>query len=205
MATGQDTAAEAVRARQARLEHENRTRNLLARVRSIINRMAEADPAAADFAAHLEGRLSALWRAEGTVARSGLDLELLLLDELQTVGGSTGAATLSGPEVRLDARVAGVMILAVHELMTNSLKYGALGCAEGRLAVSWTVSGKGKESRLALKWVETGVPVVSRAPRVEGFGHDLITQRIAYELGGSGEMVLRPGGMTCSIEVPLQS
>ncbi len=185
------------------LEQENRSRNLLARVRSILSRMTNTDPSAADFAAHLEGRLSALWRVEDAFNRNGADLELLILDELQALGAPPANVILDGPAVRLDTKASGVLILAIHELATNALKFGAIGRPDGRLVVTWSISLQDNGSRLRLNWQESGVPIVARAPRHEGFGHDVITQRIAYELGGSGDLALSLGGVSCSIEIPL--
>jgi two-component sensor histidine kinase len=184
-------------------EHQNRSRNLLARVRSILSLMADTEPTASNFAAHLEGRLSALWRAEDAFFRDGANLELAILDELQTFAVNDTAVTLDGPTVRLEAKAAGVVILAVHELATNALKFGALRMPSGQIAISWSVSETEAGRRLQMRWIESGVAIMATAPRHEGFGHDLITRRIAYELGGAGEFALSPGGMTCFIEIPL--
>lgn len=186
-------------------EHQNRSRNLVARVRFILRQMADADPSASEFAAHLEGRLSALWRAEEVFARNGSDLELIILDELETLRTPVTAMTLHGPPVQLDPKVASVVILAIHELATNALKFGALGSPEGHVAITWFISQEQAGPLLQLKWVESGVSLIALAPRRHGFGHDLITRRIAYELGGAGEFVWNPGGVTSLIKFPLQA
>ena len=110
---------------------------------------------------------------------------------------------VGGPEVSLAPKAAEVLTLAVHELATNATKYGALGQDAGRLSVSWRQETEDGQPWLRLFWNETNVAVASAAPRRQGFGVELVTRRVPYELKGRANMELRPGGLECLIEFPL--
>ena len=78
-----------------------------------------------------------------------------------------------------------------------------LEIADGRVAIGWTLDGRGGQSWLRFAWIESGVRVVAAAPRREGFGTELLTGRVPYELGGKGSFDLKPGGIHCIVEFPL--
>lgn len=189
---------------QALREHERRTRHLLARVQAIVARMAQDDAAAEDFAAHLQGRLAAMMRGEAAaMGATDVDLEMILRDELLACAAPEAQVEMDGPAVRLRGRAAEVLTLAFHELATNSVKFGALTLPTGRIEIAWRPEHGNSGAQVGLTWTESGVPIVSVAPRHEGFGYELLTRRIPYELGGSGEFSLRPGGLRCAITFPL--
>ena len=75
--------------------------------------------------------------------------------------------------------------------------------AEGRLQIGWEVQDRGDHPWLVLQWLESGVPPIEAAPRREGFGQELISRRVPYELKGHGVFELRPGGMYSRVEFPL--
>jgi two-component sensor histidine kinase len=87
--------------------------------------------------------------------------------------------------------------MAVHELGTNALKYGALSNGDGRILLNWTLD----EGRLKLEWREEGGPSVA-TPSRRGFGSRLIQRGLAAELAGRVEMDFRPEGLTCRIDAP---
>jgi two-component sensor histidine kinase len=93
--------------------------------------------------------------------------------------------------------------LAIHELATNATKYGAFSRAGGRLRLDWNVEARDGQKWLVLGWAESGVPIVDAAPRRRGFGSELVSRRIPYELKGQGGFELRPGGLHSHIEFPL--
>lgn len=111
--------------------------------------------------------------------------------------------TLDGPDVKLSAKAAEVLTLAVHELATNATKYGAFSRASGRLHVQWRIEERNQQNWVCLDWKETGVPIVEAFPRRSGFGAELVSRRIPYELKGHGSFELKPGGLVSHIEFPL--
>jgi two-component sensor histidine kinase len=106
-----------------------------------------------------------------------------------------------GPDLRLPARAAVSLSLALHELCTNAVKYGALSNETGRIQVTWDVID-GRGDRLCLVWQEQGGPPV-HPPQARGFGSRMIERALAAELGGKVELHFLPEGLRCVIEAPL--
>jgi two-component sensor histidine kinase len=92
--------------------------------------------------------------------------------------------------------------MAVHELCTNAVKYGALSNDCGRVSVEWDVTDSGGGSRIRLLWRESGGPTVAPPDR-RGFGTRMIERALAAELGGSARIDFLPGGICCTVEAPL--
>jgi len=187
-------------------ELQHRVRNILAVVRSLVARSAETSDTVEDLAAHLDGRIAALARVQAVLVRNpnaGVDLEGLVRDELLAQNADEDRVRVSGPEITLPSKPAEVMTLAIHELATNAMKYGALAQASGNLEITWSLEDTGTpRQRLELVWVETGVRVAGEAPRREGFGTNLLKRRLPYELSGSADIEFRPGGLVCRIAFP---
>jgi two-component sensor histidine kinase len=189
-------------------ELQHRVRNILTVVRSIFSRSIETGTDFNEIADHFRGRLDALARMQVIVTQSAdgtADFENLLRDELVSVGIQEGPnLEIIGPDVRLPSEMLETMGLAIHELTTNAIKYGAFKTEVGKLTVSWHIkSGGGATSILSFLWKEEGVPAVGLAPRHEGFGRELIEEAIPYQLGGSARLEFLPGGVQCTIKIPL--
>jgi two-component sensor histidine kinase len=101
---------------------------------------------------------------------------------------------ISGPEVILDGRRAHALTLALHELATNAVKYGAFSTEHGRVDVTWTVL----DGRLDLVWRESGGPKVI-APAQRGFGSVLVTRNLGVAFGGTAELEFDAGGLLCRL------
>lgn len=99
------------------------------------------------------------------------------------------------------------MTLAVHELTTNALKYGALSNASGMVRIRWDIVDKHGTPWLSFDWTESGTPpkAASGTPRRTGFGSELIEGRIPYELSGRGKVRIEEGGAQCHLEFPLKA
>ena len=95
------------------------------------------------------------------------------------------------------------MALAVHELTTNAVKYGALCEPAGRLDVAWRLIDTSAGQRLSLEWREAGVRALDSQPHRNGFGRELIERGLPYELGATTALEFAPGGVRALIEVPL--
>jgi two-component sensor histidine kinase len=92
--------------------------------------------------------------------------------------------------------------MALHELCTNALKYGALKSPGGRVRVSWSTIVSSEGDRLAMRWEESGGPPVL-PPTRKGFGSRLIERGLARELDGTVTLSYEPDGVVCAIDVPL--
>jgi len=98
----------------------------------------------------------------------------------------------------LEPATAQTLALALHELVTNSAKYGALSTLSGQLSVMWQVEA----DNLVLSWEETGGPLV-REPESRGFGTRSLMASIESQLGGQALFDWRSEGLVCRLSVPL--
>jgi two-component sensor histidine kinase len=108
---------------------------------------------------------------------------------------------LKGPLVLLTPRIAVALAMALHELFTNAVKYGALAADGGRVALDWSCTG-GARPMLSIAWRETGGPPVS-APARQGFGTLLLERTLAQDLDGEVALEFKPDGLRCTIVAPL--
>lgn len=159
----------------------HRNSNLLAIIKGIAQQTASRSADLADFMARFEARLQGL--AESTALLAREDWRGAPLDELiRTQAKPFGAASrlqLEGPPVLLSPRATQNLGLAIHELCTNALKYGALSAPGGRVEVGWTAG-----EALTIRWKERGGPPVT-APTRAGFGRIVAEQMLAAALGAS--------------------
>ncbi|MBI0537175.1 sensor histidine kinase, partial [Roseomonas sp. KE2513] len=152
-------------------EVDHRAKNALAVVQAAL-RLTKAS-SLPEYIAVMEGRVSALARAQTLLARdrwSGADLRTLLDGELAPFLGSGQRALLDGPAVMLPAHTAQPLAMTLHELATNAVKYGALSSEAGHVSVTWTVEEMPSGVMLRLRWTEVGGPPLSSPPRRMGFG-----------------------------------
>jgi two-component sensor histidine kinase len=199
-------AAAEVRERALTYELQHRVRNMLAVIRTIYRRMLASKTPQDQFAFHFEDRLDAIGRYQADIAgvsAGGIELEDMVRDELLTVHCTDGPdCTITGPSVRLSAKWVELMGLALHELAINAVKFGAL-CHGGALHIAWTVTEEAGQSILHFHWKESGVSLLSTAPRARGFGQDLIEEALPYQFGATTSFAFKPGGLDCSITLPL--
>jgi two-component sensor histidine kinase/CheY-like chemotaxis protein len=187
--------------RQALLAREvdHRAKNALALVQSIV-RLTRANSINA-YTTAVEGRIRALSRAHTILSHSrwqGADMRGLVDEELAPYRtGDASRIVANGPNVSLPPAAAQSLALALHELVTNAAKYGALSTATGRVHLDWEMT----PGTLVLRWIETGGPATS-APSSPGFGTRIITAGIEGQLGGRAEFDWRPEGLQCTLSVP---
>jgi len=151
------------------LELQHRSNNLLAVIQSIAQRSLAGDSSKKTF----EARLQALARANRALVRSnwgGVDLNQLVHTELEVF---SKRASISGVSVLLSPQHAQNFTLALHELATNSAKYGAFSNATGKVQVTWSIEPDQSGYVLKFKWQERGGPPVS-TPTRQGFGSQLL-------------------------------
>lgn len=189
-------------------ELQHRVRNILTVVRSVFQRTAASGLSMEDVADHFSGRLDAMARTQVMVTQnaSGLvDLENMIREELLSVAAADDlSVTIAGPDVSLSRKEAESIGLAIHELTTNALKYGALRTPEAKLEIRWSLNmHHGGAERLDIIWEEQGVPAVPLQPR-HGFGVELIEEALPYQLGAETELEFCGGGVRCRISMPLE-
>ena len=188
-------------------ELNHRIKNTLATVQSIAEqtlRGSETDPTARR---NLTERLIALSDAHNVLVEenwAGADLMSIVRQALaphDQVGSPR--FQIDGPSVRLSPPQAVAMALALHELATNAIKYGALSRPDGRVEIDWNLSHDRQGQRhMAFLWREFGGPPVS-APAHKGFGTRLIARSFGQESGGQAQISFLPEGVQCVIKLPL--
>lgn len=192
-------AEETIRALNQEVVH--RSKNQFAVIQAIARSTARHS-SPYDFVEIFSNRLNALARNMSLLemqASSALELRALAdaqLDHLDE--GLRARVSVDGPSVSLDEHTALYLGLALFELSTNALKYGALSQnarESGGVAVSWTMDG----GELALDWVETGVRGVS-APSRAGFGSRLTGVLLERSTSGAVSADYRPGGLVWRYE-----
>ena len=195
-------------------ELQHRTRNLMAVVQAVMIRTLRGSPDLPEFRAAFEDRLQALGRVQGLLSRRDagkrISFAMLLRDELAAhveldAQGNAPQVTTSGPEdVPLKTALIQTFALALHELMTNAVKYGALATETGHLSITWKVVEEGDRSRLLVDWDETGVtdlPQPGAMPRGSGYGRELIERALPYQLGARTSYAFKADGLHCTIEL----
>jgi two-component sensor histidine kinase len=152
------------------------------------------------FSSHIAALARAHELIDQKLARQGsIKLSELMHAELEPYGqDAQGRLNIRGPDVTLESAQAVALGLAVNELATNSLKYGALSASKGRLDVEWRVDG----SHLILKWREANGLAV-RTAALESFGSRLLRRLVEDQLCGSITRRLQTNGVVCELEFPL--
>jgi PAS domain S-box-containing protein len=185
-------------------ELQHRTRNLLSLVQAIERQTVKSSGSLADFSPQFESRLAALSRVQGVLARTDqgpIELEQIVRAELEAHGASEGVE-IEGPAVELAPNAAQALALALHELATNAVKYGALQ-KSGRLEIKWDLRENDGDSRVRLEWRESNVPL-SGPPGRKGYGRELIERALPYQLNAVTNFELAADGVRCSVEIPLE-
>lgn len=180
-------------------EVDHRARNALAVVQAIVRLTREVSQQA--YVLAVEGRIHALAKAHTLLSEArwkGADVARLVAEELAPYRNSeVQRVRIEGPSVFLAPEKAQNLALALHELATNSAKYGALSVATGRLAVAW----ENKAGMLTLRWQESAGPLV-KPPTTQGFGTKIMNASIRHQIGGDVEHDWRPSGLHCTLRIP---
>ncbi len=180
-------------------EVDHRARNALAVVQAIVRLTRAAS--AQSYVTAVEGRIRALSQAHTLLSQSrweGADINRLVDEELAPYRSGAGTRVkIDGRSTFLEPDKAQTLALALHELATNSAKYGALSSDGGELAVSWHA----ENGVVTLVWRESGGPPV-RPPSEHGFGTKIINASIKHQMGGDVVLDWRPEGLHCTLSIP---
>lgn len=188
-------------------EFEHRMRNTLTLVLAISRRTFSPGRPLDDAQREFEARLQALSKAHAALLAAsgeGAELRAVAAQILTPFGYAPGEQRLviDGPDVRLGPEAATGIALALHELSTNAVKYGALSAPTGKVVVEWRLV-EGDPPELRLTWRESGGPLVV-TPRKRGFGSQLIERNLAQALGGTAKLQFAPDGLRAEIAARLR-
>lgn len=183
-------------------ELQHRTRNLLGLAQAIAGRLMRRATSLQQFWTEFQARLGALGRVQAlmTATEAGTSLQELIESELDAlVGQRENQITLSGPRIILPDSAAQALALGIHELVTNAVKHGALGEAGGRLDVEWEIDVGGYT---VVTWQESCVQIGEVHNRRQGFGSELLTRALPYQLGAKTSLTFGDDGVRCVIALP---
>ena len=186
-------------------ELSHRVKNMLAVVQGMARQTFKSTDSLEAARETFDGRLMALATAHDLLTRANWESAALadLARDALPVREDRPQIRVSGPHVLLDAKQTLALTMALHELFTNAIKYGALSTESGRIELDWRVEHR-PERRLRLDWRETGGPA-AKPPEREGFGTRLIRQVVCHDLDGELAMEFTPAGLVCRADLPLRA
>ena len=193
--------------RERLLLHElsHRVKNLLTVIQAIATQTFRKTASYEEGLAAFTGRLQALAHSQELLLASNwteVSLRQLLQTAIAGSGNSLDRFDLQGAEIKVSGNHCVPIALAVHELCTNSVKYGALSAPAGSVKISW--SADAERRNLGFEWRETGGPRVER-PTHRGFGSTLLVSNLASALGGEVRTDFQPEGLIFTVKAPLSA
>jgi two-component sensor histidine kinase len=185
--------------RRLTAELDHRAKNLLAVIQAMVRLSARHGNASDAFLEAFQDRIRALALTHSVLSEGrwrGASLRQIVSAEMNAFA-TEGRLIVEGDEdVVLQAKPAQDLTMALHELATNAVKYGALSVVQGRVEIRWR---RNAEGGLTLDWRERDGPPVS-PPSRSGFGRMVIGN--AAGARGSVEHRFEPAGVQCRIELP---
>jgi light-regulated signal transduction histidine kinase (bacteriophytochrome) len=182
-------------------ELNHRVRNILGVIRGLIRQSQPDSPEVKEFVKLVDGRIHALARAHNQITDDHwgpAPLNALIEAEAAAFAADRQSAIVAkGDPVLLNPQAYSTMALVVHELVTNSTKYGSLSGA-GEVHIDWSRDPLGN---LIFVWQEKGGPPVS-PPRRKGFGTTIITRSVPYDLGGQASIDYGVDGVRAQFCIP---
>ncbi len=194
------TERRAFEARRELLIHElnHRVKNTLALVQAIAHQSFRADADSGAAPANFMARVRTLASAHDLLTREHWEgVTIAELVRAATAPLDASRIDASGAPLAITPKAAVALAMALHELGTNAVKYGALSVPGGRVAIGWNVV----DDRFTLDWQELGGPVVVKPDR-RGFGVKMIERALASDLGGRVKVVFASDGVRCAIDAP---
>ncbi len=183
-------------------ELNHRIRNIFSLVRGIVSQSRQSATTVDGLASVLGERIDALSRAHDQLTgdRSGPASfhELVAAEAGAYLQGKASRVAVSGPRATLSLRAFTTVALVMHEMITNSAKYGALSNSRGQVLVETEFDADGS---LIIDWRESGGPRVQRPTR-RGFGSTVIERSIPHDLGGETTLEFVPEGLHARFKIP---
>jgi PAS domain S-box-containing protein len=184
-------------------ELDHRVKNSLALVQAMAQQSFKGEDVPAAARRAFTDRLGAMAAAHSTLTRTrweGAALADVIAEAIAFCGPAVAHIATSGPAVMLAADKTVPIAMAIHELCTNALKYGALSTESGQVSIGWSIDAA---SWLTIEWREQGGPPV-KSPTRRGFGSLMIERAISHQLHGDSRLLYEPDGVRCTIRMPLQ-
>ena len=184
-------------------ELNHRVKNTLATVMSIINQTFWRSSDAKEIRHAIEARVFALSRSHDLLSsrdwkNTGLhDIVTAALEPFEVSNGNVNRIVIDGENISVPPKVTLALGIALHELATNAVKYGALSNETGSVSITWALEG----DYLNMRWQEKNGPPVN-PPSRKGFGSQVIERGLVHELQGTVNLDYPADGAVCRISIP---
>jgi two-component sensor histidine kinase len=190
-------------------ELNHRVKNTLVSVQSIASQTLRTTDTPEAFRDAFEGRIMALSHTHNLLTEQnweGVSLREIFDFELEAFAARDRIVFDYAHDLQLSPKATVALGMAVHELATNALKYGALSVPEGSVRVVWALESEdaGGEPRLRLTWTERGGPPVA-PPTRHGFGARLLEKGLAGELSAQVSLAYDSLGLACTMRLPIRA
>ena len=186
-------------------EMNHRMKNTLAMVHAIVSQTLRQADNLKDASAAIQSRIGMMAKAHDRLINSDWT-QTRVCDVIEAALAphrtGSGRFTLEGPNLPIGSKQALALTMALHELATNAVKYGALYTPDGRVDVSWHVTRSANEETFNLVWNESDGPPVE-APKRRGFGSRMIEQALAGYFSGKAELDYQRDGLRFDLQAPL--
>ncbi len=188
-------------------ELNHRSKNMLGLIQAIAHHTASTTPA--DFVKRFGERVRSLAAAQDLLVRNewrAVPLADLVRSQFSHFPDLMQTRTrIAGPPLSLTPAATQALGMALHELATNAVKYGAFSTETGRVAITWGVEAdETEEPRFTLSWLEKDGPTVAE-PQRRGFGHTVTTRMVESSLGGEVSVDYAPAGLVWRLACPLHN
>ena len=193
--TGKMQAERNGRLLNAELAH--RMKNTMAMIAAIAGQTFRSAETLEEAQSVLSERIATLGEAHSILTQSSWSsapIQAVVEGALAPHRSGLGTISLAGPPLRLAADLAMTLALAVNELATNAVKYGALSVEAGEVSISWSTGRPQSEDAFRFEWTERGGPPVIK-PKRQGFGSRLVERVMAQKFHGEVELDYRPEGL----------
>jgi PAS domain S-box-containing protein len=186
-------------------ELTHRSKNLLAVIQAMSRQTARNTDSTEEFLDRFSARLQALSRSHDLLIQEGwygASLEELVRAEVgHYADGGEPQISVEGPALLLTPEAAQNLGLALHELATNAVKYGALSAPRGHVSIKWRRQSGTDGTGVEIEWVESGGPPVV-TPKASGFGMMVIERNLASSLEAEVALKFAKSGLRCRIVIP---
>lgn len=185
----------------------HRTKNILTLVQAMMRQLARQDTTMEEFQKAIGNRLQGLGKSIEALAKeqwAGVSIRRVVEIHMSTFAEVADRVELQGADFTLKAEAVQNLGLILHELATNSVKYGALSVPQGKVRIAWKdVIGEGEEETLLrLVWEEKDGPKVLSEPSRTGFGTTIIKRHAAAAFSGHVDIDFRVDGLCWILTAP---
>lgn len=200
MDTVMETTGKMLAERNSRLlnaELAHRMKNTLAMIAAIASQTFRSAETLQEAQSVLSERIATLGEAHSILTQSSWSsapIRAVVEGALAPHRGGLGSIRIAGPPLQLPADLAMTLALAINELATNAVKYGALSTEAGEVSIDWSTGRPQSEDAFRFEWRERGGPAVVK-PRRQGFGSRLVERVMAQKFHGEVDLDYRPEGL----------